>query len=258
MNDGKKKLILLLIAGMAVIISLSLFFFYNLRNRYSTETALLSQDGSLGKKTDSELPKLPIYAGRPIGEVNEDKEVTGVYPESRKTDFKQELLGLASSLSKDSDTLDGWVRVGVIKKFFGDYEGARDAWEYAGVIRPQNAISFSNLGNLYAFYLKDYSRAEISFKTAIKNAPGDIFIYTALADLYRYSWIQKSGEVVNIINEGLVANPDNQTLLSYLGRYYKEKEDYVKALKYYEKILVLSPDNQAVTAEIEALKNKQH
>ena len=44
----------------------------------------------------------------------------------------------------------------------------RDVWEYAGVLYPDNALSFANLGNLYAFYLHNNVKAELNFKKLLK------------------------------------------------------------------------------------------
>ncbi|KKS38757.1 MAG: hypothetical protein UV01_C0002G0065 [Parcubacteria group bacterium GW2011_GWA2_42_14] len=205
----------------------------------------------------TELPTLPQYNGAPIGTVNEDKSVVLAYPEDVKTKLRNELLDIAKFVSESPDNLDNWLRAGVIKKFFGDYLGARDAWEYASLIRPQNSTSFANLGGLYALYLKDYPKAELSYKKAIENAPGDIYPYTALADLYSSSepaGESRSNKIIKIIESGLAANPDNQTLLSYLARFYKEQGNFPKALEYYQKVLALDPHNKAVAAEIDALK----
>jgi len=225
---------------------------------------------------------LPQYQGAPIGVINEDKSVVSIYPEETKQKLKNELLAFETSLRATSGSeaissnLDGWLRVGVIKKFFGDYLGARDAWEYASLIRPQNSTSFANLGGLYGLYLKDFPKAEFNYKKAIENSPGDIYLYTSLADLYLNTspdLVSKdrdlSGErpdleggrsglesAVAIIQSGLTANPDNITLLSYLARFYKEQGNFPKALEYYQKVLVLDPSNQAVKAEIEALKKR--
>ena len=205
----------------------------------------------------TEAPSLPQYKGVPIEVINEDKSVASIYPEDVKTKLRNELLDIAKFVSESPDNLDNWLRAGVIKKFFGDYLGARDAWEYASLISPQNSISFANLGGFYALYLKDFPKAEFNYKKAIENAPGDIYPYTALADLYSSSepaGESRSNKIIKIIESGLAANPDNQTLLSYLARFYKEQGNFPKALEYYQKVLALDPHNKAVAAEIDALK----
>ena len=67
---------------------------------------------------------------------------------------------LSSQLKKDSDNLENWLVLGVYRKMIGDYESAKEVWEYASAIRPQNSVSFNNLGELYAYYLKDNAKAE--------------------------------------------------------------------------------------------------
>ena len=56
--------------------------------------------------------------------------------------------------------MENWLVLGVYRKMIGDYESAKEVWEYASAIRPQNSVSFNNLGELYAYYLKDNAKAE--------------------------------------------------------------------------------------------------
>ena len=46
---------------------------------------------------------------------------------------------LSSQLKKDSDNLENWLVLGIYRKIIGDYEGAKEVWEYASAIRPQNS-----------------------------------------------------------------------------------------------------------------------
>ena len=266
----------------AILVLLFFLFFYKdsvltKKDRALKDESQTSPQLKIVPSESSEWsPEVSPYSGRPVAEIKEDPEVVGIYPEETKTKLKNELLEIAKSVSENPDNLDNWLRAGVIKKFFGDYLGARDAWEYASLIRPQNSTSFANLGGLYGLYLKDFPKAEFNYKKAIENSPGDIYLYTSLADLYLNTspdLVSKdrdlSGErpdleggrsglesAVAIIQSGLTANPDNITLLSYLARFYKEQGNFPKALEYYQKVLVLDPSNQAVKAEIEALKKR--
>ena len=75
--------------------------------------------------------------------------------ENAKKIASAKIQDLSSQLKKDSDNLENWLVLGVYRKIIGDYEGAKEVWEYAGAVRPQNSVSFNNLGELYAYYLKN-------------------------------------------------------------------------------------------------------
>ena len=116
-----------------------------------------------------------------IGAPNLDRNVniSKASPESR--DKWQKTIEI---LKADSSNFSGWVDLGLFRSQIADYEGARQAWEYANALVPKNSVAYGNLGNLYTFYLKDYSKAESYYKKAIDNNPSQTYLYFQLFELY--------------------------------------------------------------------------
>lgn len=198
---------------------------------------------------------LPEYRGRPVREYRENPEDVKLFTEEQRGLLKQRLSDHAGSIDVNPDVLDPWLQAGLIKKMIGDFEGARDAWEYASLIRPNNFVSFKNLGELYWHYLPDYPRAEENFWKAIKNEPKYIDSYISLAELYRYSYTEKSELAEGPLLEGLRENPDSKDLMIYLARFYRDYlKNREKAIEYYEKYLILVPDNADAREELEKLR----
>ena len=105
--------------------------------------------------------------------------------------------------------------LGVYRKIIGDYEGAREVWEYASAIRPQNSVSFNNLGELYAYYLKNNKKAEENYAKAIENDPSAIYIYRNFFDFYRY-FAKDTAKARAILEKGIAANPATSSDLKNL------------------------------------------
>jgi len=145
---------------------------------------------------------------------------------------------LRSELKENHDLFSSWLSLGILWKQVGDYDRAREVWEYTSAIRPSNNISFLNLGDLYHFYLKDFSKSEESFRTAIANDPTYIQAYTMLHELYRYSYRQNTTLAVDILNDALIQSPNNVNIFSTFALYYQEKGDVANTRKY----LVLARD----------------
>ena len=196
---------------------------------------------------------LPKYIGRGIREIRETPEEVKLFTEDQKKVIHQKILDAAGSIDVNPDLLDPWLQLGFYKKVIGDYEGARDAWEYASQIRPQNVVSFKNLGELYWHYLPDYPRAEANLRKAIENEPKLIDSYVTLSDIYRYSWKEKINLADDVLLEGIQNNPGNRDLISYLARYYKETGDKQNAIKYYRELLRLDPADNDVIKELQKL-----
>lgn len=198
---------------------------------------------------------LPQYTGRPVREYREDPQEVRLFTQEQRDILRAKLEEHAGSLDVNPDNLDPWLQAGVIKKVIGDFEGARDAWEYASLIRPKNFVSFKNLGELYWHYLPDYPRSEENFRKAIENEPRFIDSYISLSELYRYSYTEKQSLAEAPLLDGIRENPDSKDLMIYLARFYRDHiKNKAKAIEYYEKFLKLAPDNKDAREELEALR----
>lgn len=158
-----------------------------------------------------------------------DKEATGipmpslnrpvVYPADMSPEIKKDneskISVIISALRADPSSFNNWIDLGLYRKLLEDYEGARQAWEYASVLRPQSPASFSNLGILYGYYLKDAPKAEKSFLKAIENDPKDINLYFQTYDFYK-DVMKDLTKARAIIETGLKNNPTDKDLESIL------------------------------------------
>ena len=190
--------------------------------RSSSNEAVVEESNTvIGEKEPEEnTDKYPAYTGEPIIFLGNDPIIKSFPPEAVA---KQKLLlsQLAESLKENPANFDGWLAVGLHKKFFNNYFGARDAWEYAKLVLSDHALSYLNLGNLYGYYLNDFKKAEDNYLLAIDHDLLNSFnSYYALANFYRD-----------------------------FG--FKEK-----AIEYYKKVLEFFPEDAAVKVEIERLQVK--
>lgn len=109
--------------------------------------------------------------------------------------------------------------LGISKRNSKDYAGAVKAWEEASRLIPESHIPYSNLGDLYQFYLRDFPKAEANLRKAIELFPGYIAGYMNLHELYRYQYKEKAGLADDILEDGLRKNPEDPTLKAALESY---------------------------------------
>ena len=167
----------------------------------------------------------------------------------RSTDFKNTLAPEVKAimltriaenlkeLNKDSKNVNEWIMLGVNRKTIGDYEGARDAWEYAKALAPTNLVAWNNLGDLYHFYLKDYVKSEENWKKTIALKPDYIQGYSGLVDLYKYSFKVKLSETPVILKAGITKNPDAIDLQVMLAHHYQDMGQISEAKDAYNKAI---------------------
>jgi tetratricopeptide (TPR) repeat protein len=155
----------------------------------------------------------------------------------------KEIEEISGMLKDNYNYLQAWLQLGLLRKLIGDYEGAKQAWEFAALLRPNEYLPYNNLGVLYWQHFKDYPEAEKSFLTALEKQPDSLMVFQNLHELYRFSYKEKSHLADDILLRGIEANPKSVELLVLLGGYYRDTGDKQKAKEYFAKALALDPSN---------------
>jgi hypothetical protein len=121
---------------------------------------------------------------------------------------------LQTQLKNDPSNFLAWLDLAMYQKMAGDYAGAVLSWKYASKLAPTDYISLGNLGNLYAYFLKDNGQAEIYYKQAISKGPTQVYLYMQLADIYR-DIFKDLDKARAIIAQGLSKIPNDPSLLQF-------------------------------------------
>ncbi len=121
------------------------------------------------------------------------------------------ISSLQVKLKNDPKNIGNWILLGTNYKMVGDYAGASLYWKYASDV-SNDSVSLGNLGNLYAYYLKDNAMAEVYYKKAISRAPTQAYLYIQLSDVYRLIF-KDNAKATAILDEGLKQIPNDPSLL---------------------------------------------
>lgn len=141
---------------------------------YKVEYYPIPQDA--GKTVSAEAPSLSRNV----------KYSPALSPEAKRI-LGENIAALSGALSKNALDFGSWMNLAIQYKTAGDYEGAREIWEYVSRIYPKDAVALHNLGDLYHHFLNDFAQAESYYKNAIGRDGTQGVNYLALHDLYRYS-----------------------------------------------------------------------
>ena len=192
------------------------------------QTPLLTESSGSGTAGVSAVPTIPVPSlERPI-------VFSVAFPDEAQKIMRDKIAQTSEALKVDKTYFNDWLNLGIYRKQIGDYEGARQAWDYASALQPNNNISFYNLGVLYHYYLKDFPKAESNFLTSIKKNPSYPQTYGELHDLYQFSYKQDTTAAIDILKQGLKAADHNINLLVKLAVYYRDvKKDSVNARLYF-------------------------
>lgn len=220
METNKKKIIAI---GILIVVLISIYFFFDRKSNVdvgnventatTTDSTGVVETGGTGSYTiepvefEDTLPK-PIP--------NLDRQVivslgAVITPEATAS-ATPKIKSLQAELKKNQANFSAWIDLGIYQKEAGDYEGASISWNYASKLAPSDFISLGNLGNLYAYFIKDNAKAESYYKQAISKGPTQANLYIQLAEVY-VNFFNDKAKALAIINQGLSKIPNDPNLL---------------------------------------------
>ncbi|HEY4514242.1 MAG TPA: tetratricopeptide repeat protein [Candidatus Paceibacterota bacterium] len=161
-----------------------------------------------------------------------------------------------AALKKDESSYQDWIYLGLYWKILGDFEGAKEVWNYATTLAPSEEVAYINLANLYDLSLKNYAQAEIYYKKGLAMNPANTDTYRNLHEMYRYRYKQTTNEAENALKSGIERNPEALDLYVMLARFYAETGRAAEARAEYDLAIALAKKqgNASIAAELEKEK----
>lgn len=185
----------------------------------TTSTTTASDDKIItGSNSGYTIEQVPIEEGRgipqPIPDLNRKIIVSAnaTVTAEAKAFSETKVSALQDKLRNNPADLESWIYLGIYQKQGGDYVGASMSWMYASKLAPTDFVSLGNLGNLYAYFIKDNAMAENFYKQAIVKGPTQVNLYTQLAEVYIYIF-KDTTKARAIIEQGLSKVPNDPNLL---------------------------------------------
>lgn len=236
-----KKNIILRILFLLIILSLTGYFIYkdyssakdsSLKNLIPGNVATTTPLFDAGAKKDdvkvvSIEPEKTVLQGT-IPDLNKKWVIPESFSGEAKRIIEDRVAVLNKELSNNNDQYDKWIDLGGTRKLVADYVEAKNIWEFAALNWPDSIVAYHNLGDLYGYYLKDATRAQMNMQKVIDLDPHYVSEYLAL-----YSFNKQA----DVLLKGLTNNPESVDLMMAIARSYKDNADMVNARKYYEMAL---------------------
>jgi len=159
-------------------------------------------------------------------------------------------------LKTDATNIDAYLALASWKREKGDIVEAIKLYEAALEIRPTDTLLLGNVAELYTRN-GQYDKSEAAYLKIIDTNPKWLSAYRSLVDLYHYQLPDKRAEIPGILEKGIKNNPEIEAeFAGQLAVYYKEFGPKEEAIKWYEKLIKLSPDNETAKKDLEELKKQ--
>lgn len=223
MYNSKKYIIGIIIA--LTLVAIGTYFVWKDLNKNLNED-LGSQD--IATSTDKtatstgEITITPVPVGRPAPSLPFPPEIKADLSADSKVVAISAIKEIVAQLRKDPTQYGYWIDYGLQMNFIGDYDRAREAWEYASYLRPNDFIPLHNLGDLYTYSIPNYAKAESYYRKSITADPTATMVYQKLHELYRFR-IKDNVKAKAILEEGIAKNPTTgDWLKKLLAEFEKE------------------------------------
>ncbi|QQG37939.1 MAG: hypothetical protein HYS26_00045 [Candidatus Kaiserbacteria bacterium] len=216
----------------------------------ATQTGLFSGGSGQGGVASSTAPSLTEG-------VAFDQNI----PADLRDQLSQLIADDREALSQNYDQYELWLRLAIRYKQAGDYQKAREVWEYLAYNYPDDVVSRHNLGDLYQHFTVDYVKAEQYYLAALEadmiDGVGSAGVtYLALHELYRYDYKQNTSAAADILKQGIerIAGPQAIDLNAALARYYESKGQKAEAAAAYRAAAAGAREvnNTSLAAQFEA------
>lgn len=237
----KSSKILILVA---ILLVLAVYILRTSKVKTTTEevkdikNASTTEEAKTPKITITDLTPKNVELPRPIPSLDRPLQFPSDLADDARVVIANKISVLVQALKKDPALVQNWIDLGVLQKIVRDYQGAKESWVYASRLNSKATTPHNNLADLYTYYLVDYSKAEIEWKTLITLDPKSNSAYRGLYELYHLSYKEKDGLAIGVLLDGLKINPKDIDLMILTASHYKGVGDKDNAKKYYDMALL--------------------
>ncbi len=224
--NKKTQIILEIIVGIVIVIG-GVYFTYVNKSSVKEETVKTEEKAttteiqsgiSIEGDGDYKVEINPVKnegINIPIPDLDRKIVFSGNIPVKTQEILRKNIENISAELKKDSNLVDNWIELGTYRKNTGDYSGAIVALNYAVYLNPSNSLAYNNIGDLYAYFLKDNVLAERNFLKAIEKAPKDTYLYFKTSEFYK-DVLKNSSAARAIVEKGIKENPSSKELKNLL------------------------------------------
>lgn len=124
----------------------------------------------------------------------------------KQNNYSSALNHFQKAVESEPDNIDYLTELATTHYKLKNYNEAIKSYEKIIGLRPDNVSCYNRIGNIY-WIKKDFERAEFYFRKSIELDPNLIVSYNNLALMLDENG--KKDEAIEILNQGIVANPES-------------------------------------------------
>jgi Flp pilus assembly protein TadD len=164
------------------------------------------------------------------------------------------IFTLAGCASPDADRVRDYNRIGLDLYRQGQYASARESFQAALNLRPDDPAMLYNVGQCYD-RLGDGAKAEQFYSTCLQRDPDHVACHHALAMLLVSE--RREPEAAQTVHDWLARAPKNSSALAEDGWLWRRQGDLPRAQSRLQEALALNPRDWRALSELAAVYEEQ-
>lgn len=177
-------------------------------------------------------------------------------PPEIKQKYEEKKKECQDKIAEGEDLAQNYFELGNMEKNLGNLKEAIEAYNQS-IAKQDGALARNNLADTFA-EAGDYADAEKNYRKAIEINPSNAAYWRKLTDFIYEKFPERRSEIKSIYLDALdnVEETHRIDIITVFARHLDNMGDYKESLRWWQQALILSPNNESIKAEVDALNKK--
>ena len=168
----------------------------------------------------------------------------------RSQKYKESISLFQSILDKDVDCYLAWYYLGHVYHYFGQFEEAIDAYEYAFITNKDFEWAYRDCAAI-CLETKDYRKALDCYEEALKFVDPDVDLLLHIGQCYQY--LGNLTAAHHFYRRACILDDYNDEVFFHLGQCMEQQQNWAKAIYYYGRAIDLDDRREEYFAALGAV-----
>lgn len=134
-------------------------------------------------------------------------------------------------LEEDPYSYLAWYNLGAAKAYYGHYEDAIEAYEYAFLINENFELAYKDCAEI-CFEIQNYRKALGCYREVLEHFEPDYYLFQRIGQCYQQ--LESYAIAKTFFEKAAQLDPFNDEVFFHLGECYYHDENWAKAIRYFK------------------------
>ncbi|MCR9286597.1 tetratricopeptide repeat protein [Saprospiraceae bacterium] len=134
-------------------------------------------------------------------------------------------------LNEDPYSYLAWYNLGAAKSYYGHYEEAIEAYEYAFLINDNFELAYKDCAEI-CFEIQNYHKALSCYQEVLEHFEPDYYLFQRIGQCYQK--LSSFAIAKTFFEKAAQLDPFNDEVFFHLGECYYKEENWAKAIRYFK------------------------